>query len=135
MVVYGMVEAAHPVDRHVGKRVVELRLIRGYNQSELGRALGLSFQQVQKYEKGSNRISSSKLWDIARFLGVDVSYFFEGLADPAPGVSENGGPVFDHGFPATRQTVEISRLAPQLTVRQQKLALELMETMLDPAAQ
>jgi len=135
MVSYAPIEEAHPVDRHVGKRVVELRLSRGYNQSELGRALGLSFQQVQKYEKGSNRISSSKLWDISRFLGVDVSYFFEGLTDSQQGFAEDGGSTFAHSSPATRYSVEITKLAPRLSVRQQKLALELMETMLEPAPQ
>ncbi|MGH7018335.1 MAG: helix-turn-helix domain-containing protein, partial [Brevundimonas sp.] len=61
----------HPVDRHVGRRVCEKRVALGYNQSDLGRALGLTFQQIQKYEKGANRVSASKLWDIARFFKVD----------------------------------------------------------------
>ena len=72
-------DGPHPVDRHVGRRVCEKRLALGYNQSDLGRALGLTFQQIQKYEKGANRISASKLWDIARFFKVDIGYFFEGL--------------------------------------------------------
>ena len=54
-------DGPHPVDRHVGRRVCEKRISLGYNQSDLGRALGLTFQQVQKYEKGTNRISASKL--------------------------------------------------------------------------
>ena len=72
-------DGPHPVDRHVGRRVCEKRLALGYNQSDLGRALGLTFQQIQKYEKGTNRVSASKLWDIARFFKVDIGYFFEGL--------------------------------------------------------
>ena len=65
-------DGPHPVDRHVGRRVCEKRLALGYNQSDLGRALGLTFQQIQKYEKGANRVSASKLWDIARFFKVEI---------------------------------------------------------------
>ncbi|MBW8304227.1 MAG: helix-turn-helix domain-containing protein, partial [Brevundimonas sp.] len=94
-------------------------------------ALGLTFQQIQKYEKGANRISASKLWDIARFFKVDIGYFFEGLnGAQLAGMAEGGG-GFDHDYPATRYTIEISRLAPQLSTRQQKLALELIRDMAD----
>ena len=120
-------DGPHPVDRHVGRRVCEKRLALGYNQSDLGRALGLTFQQIQKYEKGANRVSASKLWDIARFFKVDVAYFFQGLNDGQPGMAEGEGAApFDHGFPSTRYTIEMSRLAPQLSSRQQKLALDMI---------
>jgi len=121
-------DGPHPVDRHVGRRVWEKRLELGYNQSDLARAIGLTFQQIQKYEKGINRISSSKLWDIARFFQVDIGYFFQGLDDPhaahgsSAGTSEPDGPV-------TRHSLEISRLAPRLTTRQQKLAAEMIREM------
>ena len=118
-------EGPHPVDRHVGRRVAEKRIGLGFNQSDLGRAIGLTFQQVQKYEKGTNRISSSKLWEMSKFLGVDISYFFDGLADSQAKTAEDGA-AFDHDFPATRQTVEIARIAPRLSSRRQKLALELI---------
>ncbi|WP_333591775.1 helix-turn-helix domain-containing protein [Brevundimonas sp.] len=121
-------DGPHPVDRHVGRRVCEKRIGLGYNQSDLGRALGLTFQQIQKYEKGANRISASKLWDIARFFKVDIGYFFEGLA-LQPGVGEGDAPAFDHDFPATRYTIEISRLAPALPARKQKLVLEMVREM------
>ena len=124
-------DGPHPVDRHVGRRVCEKRLALGYNQSDLGRALGLTFQQIQKYEKGTNRISASKLWDISRFFKVETSYFFEGLAgSTATGMAEEGM-AFAHDHPATRYTIEISRLAPQLSTRQQKLALDLIRDMAD----
>jgi transcriptional regulator with XRE-family HTH domain len=119
-------DGPHPVDRHVGRRVCAKRISLGYNQSDLGRALGLTFQQIQKYEKGANRISASKIWDIARFLKVDIGYFFAGLADGQPGTGEDRAPVFDHEVPLTRHLTEISRLAPQLTTRQQKLVLDLI---------
>ena len=119
-------DGPHPVDRHVGRRVCEKRISLGYNQSDLGRALGLTFQQIQKYEKGANRISASKLWDIARFFKVDIGYFFQGLTAGQMGVAEDDGSGFDHDFPATRYSIELARLAPQLSSRRQKLALELV---------
>ena len=122
-------DGPHPVDRHVGRRVCEKRISLGYNQSDLGRALGLTFQQIQKYEKGANRISASKLWDIARFFKVDIGYFFDGLGGGQPGMADDGAPAFDHDFPATRYTIEIARLAPQLPVAKQKLALELIRSL------
>lgn len=124
-------DGPHPVDRHVGRRVCEKRLALGYNQSDLGRALGLTFQQIQKYEKGTNRVSASKLWDIARFFKVDIGYFFDGLTgSTATGMAEEGA-AFEHDHPATRYTIEIGRLAPQLSTRQQKLALDLVRDMAD----
>jgi transcriptional regulator with XRE-family HTH domain len=123
-------DGPHPVDRHVGRRVSEKRIGLGYNQSDLGRALGLTFQQIQKYEKGANRISASKLWDIARFFKVDIGYFFEGLGSSVhSGAAENEGGVVDHDYPSTRYSIEIARLAPRLSARQQKLALELLREM------
>lgn len=124
-------DGPHPVDRHVGRRVCEKRISLGYNQSDLGRALGLTFQQIQKYEKGANRISASKLWDIARFFKVDIGYFFEGLSQAGSGVTEGGTAEFDHDFPSTRYTIETARLTPRLSTRQQKLALELVREMVD----
>ena len=133
MMVRGSAEdGPHPVDRHVGRRVCEKRIALGYNQSDLGRALGLTFQQIQKYEKGANRVSASKLWDIARFFKVDIGYFFEGLTTAAPGMAEGEAEPFVHDCPATRQSMEIGRLAPQLSVRQQKLVLDMMREMAGP---
>jgi transcriptional regulator with XRE-family HTH domain len=119
-------DGPHPVDRHVGQRVAAKRMSLGYNQSDLGRALGLTFQQIQKYEKGANRISASKLWQMAKFFKVDVASFFEGLGGGAaqPGVAEEA-PAFQHDFPPTRHTIELARIAPSLPVRQQKLVLDL----------
>ena len=67
------------VDAHVGKRVRERRLALGMSQAKLGNALGVTFQQVQKYEVGTDRVAASRLWDIAKILEVDVGYFFEGI--------------------------------------------------------
>lgn len=80
-----MPETPNPIDVAVGRRVCNLRLKQGFNQSDLAKALGLTFQQVQKYEKGTNRISCSKLVGIANFLKVSPAYFLEGLAETEDG--------------------------------------------------
>ena len=67
------------VDGHVGRRVRERRREIGMSQTKLADALGISFQQVQKYEIGGNRVAASRLWDMAKALEVDVEYFFEGI--------------------------------------------------------
>lgn len=72
---------SHPVDVHVGRKLKELRLMRGKTQTEVAEGLGISFQQVQKYELGRNRVSASKLFEMSRILGVNPAYFFEGLGD------------------------------------------------------
>lgn len=69
----------HPVDVHVGKRLRSRRTILGRSQEEIGTAVGITFQQIQKYERGLNRIGSSRLYEFAKLLGVSVSYFFEDM--------------------------------------------------------
>ena len=81
---------ANPVDVQVGSRVRLRRMLIGMSQERLGELLGLTFQQVQKYEKGLNRIGAGRLFDIARILGVSIDYFYEGLiGTPSRGFSEN----------------------------------------------
>ncbi|MEO0914658.1 MAG: helix-turn-helix transcriptional regulator [Pseudomonadota bacterium] len=70
----------HPVDVHVGKRIRHRRWMLGMTQQQLGEAVGIKFQQIQKYETGMNRVSASRLWDIGQVLDVRISFFFEGLA-------------------------------------------------------
>ncbi len=69
----------HLVDVHVGKRIRQRRWMNGTTQQQLAEAVGIKFQQIQKYETGMNRVSASRLWDIAHVLSVPVSFFFEGL--------------------------------------------------------
>jgi transcriptional regulator with XRE-family HTH domain len=83
-----MTKKPHPVDVYVGSRVRLQRIILGMSQEKLGEQLGLTFQQVQKYEKGANRIGASRLYEIAKIFGVPVSFFFEGLQDE--NASNNG---------------------------------------------
>ena len=81
----------HPVDVHVGKRIRHRRWAVGTTQQQLAERVGIKFQQVQKYETGMNRVSASRLWDIASVLGVPVAFFFEGVA----GATASDGPVSD----------------------------------------
>ena len=78
-------KAPNPIDKHVGSRVRMRRMMLAMSQEKLGDALGLTFQQVQKYEKGTNRIGASRLQQIANILQVPVSFFFEGAPDLGDG--------------------------------------------------
>src|ERR1700687_5856970 len=77
----------NPIDQHVGSRVRRRRLMLGMSQTDVADALGLTFQQLQKYEKGSNRISASRLQHLSQILQVPVPFFFEG-APAAPGIPQ-----------------------------------------------
>ena len=81
--------SANEIDIHVGLRMRKRREALGISQGRLGRHLGLTFSQIQKYEKGSNRIGAGRLYQIAAFLGVPPSHFFEGIDSPA--ASPSGG--------------------------------------------
>ena len=97
-------KAPNPIDKHVGSRVRMRRMMLGMSQEKLGDALGLTFQQVQKYEKGTNRIGASRLQQISIILQVPVSFFFEG-APPPPGKPQGFGeapsPAYVTDFLAT----------------------------------
>lgn len=69
----------HPVDLHVGKRLRHRRWMTGMTQQQLANAVGIKFQQIQKYESGANRISASRLYDLSVALDIEVSFFFDGL--------------------------------------------------------
>jgi len=77
----GQKEAPNAVDVHVGSRIRMRRQLLGMSQEQLGRAIGLTFQQIQKYEHGTNRVSASRLYDMAEALEVPISFFFEELPD------------------------------------------------------
>lgn len=80
----------HPVDVHVGKRIRHRRWMNGTTQQQLAESVGIKFQQIQKYETGMNRVSASRLWDIAKVLSVPVSFFFEGLDTQPTADGSNG---------------------------------------------
>ena len=69
----------HPIDIHVGKKLRSKRIMLGLSQGDVGDSVGITFQQIQKYERGLNRIGASRLYDFSRFLGVDISYFYYGF--------------------------------------------------------
>ena len=103
----------NPVDIHVGSRVRLRRTLLGMSQEKLGAALNLTFQQVQKYERGTNRIGSSRLYQLSRILDVPVSFFFDDMpvsGHGAPsGLSENSQEPFDHENLSKRETLELVR--------------------------
>jgi transcriptional regulator with XRE-family HTH domain len=107
----------NPVDLHVGARVRMRRRLSGVSQEKLAEALGLTFQQVQKYERGANRVSASKLYEIAAALQTPVAFFFEGLADPSV-ADGSGGAIaaenFVHDFLMTSEGLELAGLFPRL---------------------
>ncbi len=70
---------AHPVDEHVGKRLRQRRWLVGMTQQQLAEHVGIKFHQIQKYDTGANRVSASRLWDIASTLDVSINFFFDGL--------------------------------------------------------
>ncbi|MGF1605296.1 MAG: helix-turn-helix domain-containing protein [Rhodothalassiaceae bacterium] len=100
-----------PIDVHVGSRVRLRRTLLGMSQEKLGDALGLTFQQVQKYERGANRIGSSRLYKIAQILEVPVSFFFDDMMDPSS--SDNGlaeaPAAFESDQLSKRETLELVR--------------------------
>lgn len=103
-----------PIDVHVGKSVKERRVTMGLSQGEIADALGLTFQQVQKYEKAANRISASKLYTLASILRVPVSYFFQGLdVQTIPGVAEASAD-YQIDSEAHRDLREMSRLLSRI---------------------
>lgn len=84
----GRADGPHPVDLHVGVRIRMRRKEMGVSQERLADALGITFQQVQKYERGANRVSASKLWEIATALTTPVAYFYDGLGDRQAATAE-----------------------------------------------
>ena len=109
-------KAPNPIDKHVGSRVRMRRMMLGMSQEKLGNNLGLTFQQVQKYEKGTNRIGASRLQQISQILQVPVSFFFEGApavtiagAVRADGVGEAPSPAYVSDFLATSDGLALTK--------------------------
>jgi transcriptional regulator with XRE-family HTH domain len=117
----------HPVDVHVGARVRQRRTLLGMSQEKLGQAVGLTFQQIQKYERGSNRIGSSRLFEFSKVLDVPPSYFFEempvnvlvtksGGQRGRRGMAEAASPFEDDKDPLIkRETLELVRAYYKIT--------------------
>ena len=125
------VTTPHPTDLHVGKLIRAYRLAAGISQEALGESLGVSFQQIQKYERGMNRISASKLFEATRLLQIPPGALFEGLeADPGDGFAEHFAAFF-----ATPYATRLASVFTKLDPRQQRALTELAETMVPDEAE
>jgi transcriptional regulator with XRE-family HTH domain len=105
-------KAPNPVDKYVGSRVRMRRIMLGMSQEKLGEALGLTFQQVQKYEKGTNRVGASRIQQISEILQVPVSFLFEGGPSGTAGgdnFGENASPSYISDFLATSEGLALTR--------------------------
>jgi len=106
------VKAPNPVDKYVGSRIRMRRIMLGMSQEKLGESLGLTFQQIQKYEKGTNRVGASRLQQISEILQVPVSFLFEGGPGGsinANGLSEAPSPAYVSDFLATSEGLALTR--------------------------
>jgi transcriptional regulator with XRE-family HTH domain len=118
----------HPVDVHVGQRVRQRRWMVGMTQQQLAAKVGIKFQQIQKYETGANRVSASRLWDIAAALGVPVSFFFEGLS------REHMGLVMDRGDILTdKEALDLVRAYYAIPETQRRRLFELARVLSEAA--
>ncbi len=110
--------APHPVDIHVGARIRLRRTLLGMSQEKLGEAVGLTFQQIQKYERGTNRVSASRLYQFGQTLDVPVSFFFDGLNSPTI------GPITDD-----RLMLETARALSRLSDPTRRAALNFLKAL------
>lgn len=122
---------AHPVDVHVGKRVRHRRWLIGMTQQQLAEKVGIKFQQIQKYETGANRISASRLWDIADALDVPVSFFFEGLEDETAASEDAGKMPAD--LLGDKEALDLVRSYYAIPENQRKRLFELARVLSDVA--
>jgi len=128
----------NPIDVHVGLQVRLRRKELKISQERLAEALGLTFQQVQKYERGANRISASKLYEIARALQVPIGWFFEGLSDPTVnnGAERGAETPFAHSFLTTQEGIDLANLFPKVTRRRVRRRLvDLVRAMVEEEAE
>ncbi|MCC9621277.1 helix-turn-helix domain-containing protein [Thalassospira sp. MA62] len=127
----------NPVDIHVGARIRLRRTLLGMSQEKLGEAIGLTFQQVQKYERGANRVGASRLYDLSRVLEVPVSFFFDDMPEEVSSISvherremsESPDP-FDNDPMNRRETLELVRAYYRIVEpNQRKKVFELVKSM------
>jgi transcriptional regulator with XRE-family HTH domain len=109
----GLETGPNPIDRHVGLRIRMRRKELGVSQEKLAESIGLTFQQVQKYERAANRVSASKLWEMARALDTTIGYFYEGLGDPAD-ASSNLPREEVRDFLLTPEGIELASTFPKI---------------------
>lgn len=117
----------HPVDVHVGKRIRHRRWMVGMTQQQLADAVGIKFQQIQKYETGMNRVSASRLWDISRSLGVSIAFFFEGLEGESAERAAEGDVL------ANKEAMELVRAYYAIPEAQRRRLFELARVLSEAA--
>jgi len=123
----------NPIDLHVGSRVRMRRMLLGLSQEKLGEALGVTFQQVQKYEKGMNRIGASRLQDMAKILDAPPSFFFEDAPTLAPGgFSESKSADFVVDFLSTVEGLQLNKAFA--SIRDQKVRRRIVDLVVAIAA-
>jgi transcriptional regulator with XRE-family HTH domain len=129
-------KAPNPIDKHVGSRVRMRRMMLGMSQEKLGAALSLTFQQVQKYEKGTNRIGASRLQQISLILQVPVSFFFEGAPAPPGNPAESGeapSPAYVTDFLATTDGLTLVKAFMRIpNAKLRRRIVDLVEEMAGP---
>ena len=118
----------HPVDVHVGKRIRHRRWMIGMTQQQLADQVGIKFQQIQKYETGMNRVSASRLWDIAEALDVTISFFFEGLGEESTAKNEVAGDLM-----SDKEALALLRSYYAIPEAQRRRLFELAKVLSDAA--
>jgi transcriptional regulator with XRE-family HTH domain len=118
----------HPVDVHVGKRIRQRRWMIGMTQQQLADAVGIKFQQIQKYETGMNRVSASRLWDVAATLGVQIGYFFDGLESTAVEAAPGGDML------TSKEAMDLVRAFHSIPETQRRRLLDLARVLSSDAA-
>ena len=120
----------NPVDRHVGLRIRMRRKELGISQERLAESIGLTFQQVQKYERAANRVSASKLWEMSRALSTNISYFYEGLGDAIEAPGSNLPRESMQDFLLTPEGIELAAVFPKIAKgRVRRKILDLVRAM------
>lgn len=121
----------HPVDAHVGKRIRHRRWMVGMTQQQLAERVGIKFQQIQKYETGMNRVSASRLWDIAAVLEVPIAFFFEGLE--AAGTPAGEGAGAEHDLMADKEALSLIRIFHAIPEQQRRRLFDLARVLTEAA--
>jgi transcriptional regulator with XRE-family HTH domain len=127
--------AANAIDRKIGQRVRSRRLEIGMSQERLAELLGVTFQQVQKYEKGVNRIAASRLFDIAASLDMPAARFFEGLTSRTTGVAETRPEFVDDALATPEGAQLMSLFSAIKSVKVRRRVVELVKALVDEAAE
>lgn len=135
-------ESPDPIDIHVGQRLRLRRNLLGMSQEQLGKASGLTFQQIQKYERGTNRMGASRLYQLGRLLNVDVAFFFEDMVAQSPASSQGvanteqsqleGAQDIDKNILQSREIMQLVRAYNRITdPKQRRTIYDLIKSMAD----